>query len=50
LPADVAAPPPPAGAAPAAIESLYSRALELWNGGGNPNYASEVLARIAKYQ
>ena len=42
---------PPSVAAPhAVIESLTSRALELWNGGGNPNYASEVLARIAKYQ
>jgi hypothetical protein len=44
------APPPSAAAAHAAIESLTSRALELWNGGGNPNYASEVLARITKYQ
>ncbi len=26
-----------------------SRALQLWNGGGNPNYAAEVLARVAKY-
>jgi soluble lytic murein transglycosylase-like protein len=24
-------------------------ALNLWNGGGNPQYASEVMARIAKY-
>jgi soluble lytic murein transglycosylase-like protein len=27
-----------------------SRALQLWNGGGNPNYAAEVLARAGKYQ
>ncbi len=26
-----------------------SRALQLWNGGGNPNYAAEVLARVANY-
>lgn len=25
-------------------------ALQLWNGGGNPNYADEVLARMATYQ
>lgn len=24
-------------------------ALQRWNGGGNPNYADEVLARVAKY-
>jgi soluble lytic murein transglycosylase-like protein len=27
-----------------------TRALQLWNGGGNPNYAAEVLARVGKYQ
>jgi soluble lytic murein transglycosylase-like protein len=27
-----------------------ARALQLWNGGGNPNYAAQVLARIAQYQ
>jgi len=26
------------------------RALELWNGGANPDYAAEVLARISKYK
>jgi soluble lytic murein transglycosylase-like protein len=25
-------------------------ALQLWNGGGNPEYAAEVLARVEKYQ
>jgi len=25
------------------------RALLFWNGGGNPNYATEVLARVPKY-
>ena len=27
-----------------------ARALQLWNGGGNPNYAAEVLARVGRYQ
>jgi soluble lytic murein transglycosylase-like protein len=26
-----------------------SRALQLWNGGANPDYAPEVIARIDKY-
>jgi hypothetical protein len=26
-----------------------ARALQLWNGGGNPNYAAEVLARVGNY-
>jgi soluble lytic murein transglycosylase-like protein len=26
------------------------RALALWNGGSNPNYATEVLARVANYR
>lgn len=26
-----------------------SKALQFWNGGGAPNYASEVLARVAQY-
>lgn len=26
-----------------------AKALQLWNGGGNPNYFSEVLARIPNY-
>jgi soluble lytic murein transglycosylase-like protein len=26
------------------------RALLLWNGGGRPEYADEVLARVARYQ
>jgi len=25
------------------------RALQLWNGGGNPNYAAQVLARVSGY-
>ena len=33
-----------------ANEPLITRALELWNGGGNPNYAFEVQARIANYK
>jgi soluble lytic murein transglycosylase-like protein len=27
-----------------------TRALQLWNGGGNPNYAAEVLARVTNYR
>ncbi|HKW89778.1 MAG TPA: transglycosylase SLT domain-containing protein [Candidatus Acidoferrales bacterium] len=27
-----------------------SRALEFWNGGANPDYAAQVLARAAKYR
>lgn len=27
-----------------------TRALQLWNGGGNPNYPTEVLARMRDYQ
>lgn len=26
-----------------------AKALQLWNGGGNPNYAAEVLARVKNY-
>lgn len=33
----------------AAAEGNVSKALLLWNGGGNPNYAVEVLARAEKY-
>ncbi len=27
-----------------------AHALQLWNGGANPNYAAEVLARLSKYR
>jgi len=33
----------------ASAHSDVPRALQLWNGGANPNYAAEVLARVAKY-
>lgn len=33
----------------AAAGSNVIHALQLWNGGGNPNYASEVLGRTSKY-
>ena len=33
----------------AAAHGDATRALQLWNGGGNPSYASEVLARVAGY-
>ncbi len=28
---------------------VIERALQLWNGGANPGYAAQVLARVAKY-
>jgi soluble lytic murein transglycosylase-like protein len=34
----------------AAAAGDVPRALELWNGGANPDYAAEVLARISKYK
>lgn len=33
----------------AAAEGNVTKALLLWNGGANPNYPDEVLARTAKY-
>jgi hypothetical protein len=27
-----------------------SRGLARWNGGGNPDYAAQVLARVARYR
>jgi hypothetical protein len=27
-----------------------TRALQLWNGGANPDYATQVLARVEKYR
>lgn len=33
----------------AAAEGNVAKALLLWNGGANPNYPDEVLARAAKY-
>jgi len=32
-----------------AAHNDVSRALQLWNGGGNPSYAGQVLARLANY-
>jgi hypothetical protein len=40
----------PPSSLPAFDADLASRALQLWNGGGNPNYASQVLARLANYK
>jgi len=34
----------------AAAEGNVAKALLLWNGGANPNYADEVLARTHKYR
>ncbi len=33
----------------AAAEGNVARALELWNGGTNPDYAAAVLARVTHY-
>jgi len=33
-----------------AADGDVPRALQLWNGGGNVNYSTEVLARITKYK
>lgn len=30
-------------------DGVVASALQLWNGGGNPNYSAEVLALAAKY-
>ena len=37
------------GSGPSAVDALAQAALELWNGGANPDYAAQVLARVAKY-
>lgn len=34
----------------AAAEGNVARALQLWNGGANPDYATAVLARAPQYQ
>lgn len=34
----------------AAAEGNVERALQLWNGGANPDYAAQVLARAAHYK
>ena len=33
-----------------AAAANVEHALELWNGGANPDYASQVLARMARYK
>ncbi len=33
-----------------AAENEIAHALALWNGGSNPNYAAEVLARLPRYK
>lgn len=35
---------------PVLANEIATRALELWNGGGNPDYAAQVLARVAHYK
>jgi hypothetical protein len=34
----------------AAAGSNVLRGLAVWNGGGNPDYASQVLARVPRYR
>ena len=34
----------------AAAGGNVSRGLALWNGGGNPDYAAQVLARVPRYK
>jgi len=34
----------------ASADADIQKGLEFWNGGGNPNYAAEVLARIPIYK
>ncbi len=34
----------------AAAAGNVPRGLALWNGGGNPEYAAQVLARVARYR
>jgi hypothetical protein len=34
----------------ASTEDEIARALQLWNGGSNPNYAAQVLARLPHYK
>lgn len=38
------------GAKISAASNDVWRALELWNGGGNPDYAAQVIARVARYK
>ena len=40
----------PALEAPPPAEPLLARALALWNGGANPAYPAEVMARVGKYR
>jgi hypothetical protein len=42
--------PPQPGQGIASTETEIARALQLWNGGSNPNYAAEVLARLPHYK
>src|SRR5580698_9222850 len=38
------------GALSTSDRALWRRALQLWNGGANPEYPTQVLARVAKYR
>jgi len=39
----------PTSSASSLDPTLLTRALLLWNGGGNPNYPAQVLARLPRY-
>jgi len=41
---------PALDAPPPAAEPLLARALALWNGGANPAYPAQVIARLGKYR
>jgi hypothetical protein len=49
--AEAEGPPQPGqGIASTETETEIARALQLWNGGANPNYAAQVLARLPHYK
>jgi len=50
LASKLAAASPRSGQGIALDESVVARALELWNGGANPDYAAQVLARLPHYK
>jgi hypothetical protein len=39
----------PSGGVTPSTPELLTRALLLWNGGGNPSYPAQVLARLPRY-
>jgi hypothetical protein len=49
-PQPIAKPQPPEQPGKGIVLTEIARALQLWNGGANPNYADEVLARLPHYE